>query len=93
MMVIGSTETNANIVDRQISADNKEKREILDKYLNSKGVENCGNFLTVCSVLVFIFENTLFKTKMDNIETIGICLIYTIIVIGAVSLLFSNYKK
>lgn len=40
MMVIGSTETNANIVDRQISADNKEKREILDKYLNSKVVEN-----------------------------------------------------
>lgn len=39
MMVIGSTETNANIVDRQISADNKEKREILE-YMGNNTKEN-----------------------------------------------------
>lgn len=67
--------------------------EKFDKYLNSKGVENYGVFLTVCSVLVFIFENTLFKTKMDTIEMIGICLIYATFVICAVYILFSRYEK
>ena len=67
--------------------------EIFDKYLNSRGVENYGTFLTICSVLVFNFENTLFKIKMDVIDTIGICLIYATFVIAAVYLLFTRYEK
>ena len=65
----------------------------LDKHLNSKGVENFGTFLTVCSILIFVFENSLLKIKMDVIETVGILLIYATIVIGAAYLLFSRYEK
>lgn len=65
-----------------------------DKVLSkSKGVENYGTFLTVCSVLVFIFENTLLKTEMSVIEILGLCLIYAVIVVGAVWLLFTRYKR
>ena len=67
--------------------------EKFDKYLNSKGVENFGTFLTVSSILIFVLENSIFKIEMDAIEAIGIWLICAIIVIGALYLLFSKYEK
>lgn len=69
--------------------------KILDKPLREKenGLENCGNFLTICSILIFIFENTIFKNKMDTIQIIEVCLICAFIVIGAMYLLFREYKK
>ena len=68
-------------------------KEKFVKYLNSKGVENFGTFLTVGSILIFALENSIFKIKMDAIEAIGIWLICAIIVIGALYLLFSKYEK
>lgn len=65
----------------------------LDKYLNSKGVEKFGNFLTVSSILIFVLENSIFKIEMDAVEAIGILLVCATIVIGAVWLLFSKYEK
>jgi len=62
--------------------------EKFDKYLNSKGVENFGTFLTVGSILIFALENSIFKIKMDAIDAIGIWLIFATIVIGALYLLF-----
>ena len=67
--------------------------EKFDKYLNSKGVENFGTFLTVSSILIFVLENSIFKIEMDAIEAIGIWLVCAAIVIGAVYLLFSKYEK
>ena len=69
------------------------EKEKFDKYINSKGVENFGTFLTVGSILIFALENSIFKIKMDAIEAIGIWLICAIIVIGALYLLFSKYEK
>ena len=67
--------------------------EKFDKYLNSKGVENFGTFLTVGSILIFVLENSIFKIEMDAIEAIGILLICATIVICALGLLFSKYEK
>ena len=67
--------------------------EKFDKYLNSKGVENFGTFLTVSSILIFALENSIFKIKMDAIEALEMWLICATIVIGALYLLFSKYEK
>ena len=42
--------------------------KILDKPLRKKetGLENSGNFLTIGSIFIFVFENTIFKIKMDT---------------------------
>lgn len=69
--------------------------KILDKPLRKKetGLENSGNFLTIGSIFIFVFENTIFKIKMDTSQIIDVCLIYAFIVIGAMYLLFRKYEK
>lgn len=69
--------------------------KILDKPLRKKetGLENSGNFLTIGSIFIFVFENTIFKIKMDTGQIIDVCLIYAFIVIGAMYLLFRKYEK
>lgn len=69
------------------------RTEKFDKYLNSKGVENFGTFLTVGSIIIFVLENSIFKIKMDAIEAIEIWLILATIVIGALYILFCKYEK
>ena len=61
--------------------------KILDKPLRKKetGLENSGNFLTIGSIFIFVFENTIFKIKMDTSQIIDVCLIYAFIVIGAIT--------
>lgn len=64
-----------------------------DKYLNSKGVENYGNFLTIGSIVVLVIENTLLKIKMDIITTVGTVGVGVLIVLGAISFLWHRDKK
>lgn len=64
-----------------------------DKILNSKGVSNFGNFLTVSSIIFFIIENTLIKFQYNHIIVIlTVIILGSEIIGGALYLLFGKYE-
>ena len=65
----------------------------LDQKLNTKGVTNFGNFLTVASIIIFVVENSLIKYKefLSCVEITGIILIGIVVIIGAICLLIAKH--
>ena len=67
----------------QINNDEIEKEKITKSII----------FLVATIIFIFVFENTIFKIKIDTSQIIDVCLIYAFIVIGAMYLLFRKYEK